>query len=127
MNLVQIYADYFQTVRFSGFVEKLYDVLCDYNHVWLGMFLFLALKELFDKYKFSQNMRQALDITDKYSYETYLVHQFLILGPFTLMALTSNLVLNIFIVLIGIGVLAWLVKRIEMVIMKALVFAPFGR
>lgn len=72
-------------------------------------------------------MRRALDISDKYSYETYLVHQFLILGPFTLMALISNLTLNIFITFIGIGVLAWLVKRIEMVIMKALVFAPFGR
>lgn len=127
LNLVQIYVDYYQTVSLSGSVRKLYNLLCDYNHVWLGVFFFLVLKEIFDKFEFSKNLRRSLEITDKYSYETYLVHQFLVLGPFTLMALTSNLVVNIFIVLIGIGVLTWLVKRIEMVMMKALVSAPFGR
>ncbi len=127
LNLVQIYVDYYQTVSLFGSVGKLYNILCDYNHVWLGVFFFLVLKEIFDKIEFSKKLRRTLDITDKYSYETYLVHQFLVLGPFTLMSLTSNLAVNIFIILIGIGVLAWLVKRIEMVMMKALVSVPFGR
>lgn len=120
LNFVQIYFDYYQTVHLAGIIKKIYDIVSDYNHVWLGVFLFLIMKAIFDKLQLSTVLKKILGIADKYSYETYLVHQFLILGPFTLMALTPNLAINTFIVLIGIGLLAWLVKQIEMVIMKTI-------
>lgn len=121
-NSVQIYCDYIRRFTFSGYINTAYKYFCDYNHVWLGILLFLLMKSIFDKIDFSKHSRiiRLLNITDKYSYETYLVHQFLILGPFSLMALTPILSLNIVIILIGIGILAWLLKKVETPIMKRL-------
>ena len=119
-NGIQIYCDYVKNLSFSGKVELVYNYFRNYNHVWLGVFLFLSLKNTFERVVYSSNMKRFLSITDKYSYETYLVHQFLILGPFSLMELTPILPLNIVIILIGIGVLAWLLKMVEMPIMERL-------
>ena len=58
-------------------------------------------------------LHMVLDITDDYSYEGYLVHQFFILGPFSLMVLTKWRVINIFIILVSIIVCAFIVKMIE--------------
>ena len=114
LNLIQIYIEYIVKIEVSGTIGKMYSAFRMYNHVWLGVFLCLLLKTVFDKFEFSKNMRRILDITDMYSYETYLVHQFLILGPFSLMALTPFLVLNLFVILICIGILAWILRQLEM-------------
>ena len=119
-NIIQIYIDYLGKVELHGILGKVYSVIKLYNHVWLGVFLFLALKTIFGRLEFSQNTRRVLDITDKYSYETYLVHLILILGPFSLMALTPYLVLNIFIIIICIGVFAWILKQAETRVLKAI-------
>lgn len=47
-----------------------------------------------DKKVFSRFLG-IIRISDKYSYEWYLVHQFFILGPMSLMNLTDNLLTNI--------------------------------
>ena len=119
-NGIQIYFDYVRRITLSGFMGTAYQYFQNYNHVWLGDFLFLLMKTLFDRIDFSkhENVLRLLSITDKYSYETYLVHQFLILGPFSLMALTPILPLNIIVILIGIVLLALILKRMEAIIIN---------
>lgn len=121
-NGIQVYFDYVRHIVFSGYIGIAYKYFQNYNHVWLGIFLFLLIKAAFDRIDFSkhENLVRLLNITDKYSYETYLVHQFLILGPFSLMTLTPVVSLNIIIILLGIGVMAWLLRILETPIIKQL-------
>lgn len=114
-NSVQIYSDYVRDISLSGYVERLYQYFCNYNHVCLGALLFLLMKKAFDKLRVERHQKivNFLKFTDKYSYETYLVHQFLILGPFSLMALTPFQPINIATIVGGIIFLAGLLKKTE--------------
>lgn len=102
-NSFQVYFTYIARVPISI-------VFCDYSHVLLGVFLFLLMKNVFDRMNLL-GVKKLLDTTDKYSYEAYLVHQFFILGPFSLMKLTSQILLNILIIVVAILVFAILVKN----------------
>lgn len=119
-NGIQICCDYVYNISFSGKIELAYNYFSNYNHVWLGVFVFLLLKMIFDRVEFSRNIKQFLNISDKYSYETYLVHQFFILGPFSLMSLTPYVGLNIFIIIICIGISAWILKQVETMVLKVI-------
>lgn len=93
-NGVQIYVNYISGINFTGVIATIYSLYQNYSHVLLGMFLFLLMKTCFDRFKYSVKAMQMLDVADNYSYETYLVHQFFILGPFSLMALTPVFPIN---------------------------------
>ena len=107
-------------VSLSGYIDIAYGYFKNYNHVLLGVFLFSIMKMVFERIDFWPRIKQFLNITDKFSYETYLVHQFLILGPFSLMTLTPYLGINILLILIGICILAWLLKQAENKILKVI-------
>ncbi len=109
-NGIQIYCSYIIYRNFQG-----YQYFCNYNHVTLGVFLFLTMKVLFDRMNLVK-LDKILTITDLYSYEIYLVHQFIILGPFSLMAFTEILPINILIIFVGVIVLAWILKNMEEVV-----------
>ena len=108
LNLLQAYISYIWKPDFIS--SGLYTHWCNYNHVWLGIFLFLLGMKIFKKARFG---RKVLNLTDRYSYETYLVHQFFILGPMSLMAVTSWLSLNIIIIYGCILVSAFALKKLE--------------
>lgn len=118
-NGIQIYISYFKGVVFSGKLGIIYLYFKDYNHAALGIFLFLLMKFLFEKIQIGQATKQLLDFADEYSYETYLVHQFLILGPFSLMSLTNAIMINIIIILFGIMLLSILLKIVERVFLRS--------
>ena len=65
-----------------------------------------------------EKVKGILDISDKYSYEVYLVHQLIILGPFTLLVTTESIVMNLILVVIGIILLTILLKYSEKTIYK---------
>ncbi|RHV39241.1 acyltransferase [Ruminococcus sp. OM05-10BH] len=109
-NAVQIYCDYIASIDFSGF-----GIIKNYNHVMLGVFIFLLLKVIFEKVDLN-GIGKLLKLSDAYSFEVYLVHQLLILGPFSLMALTGYSLINILIVLLGICVLTLLLKKAEQIV-----------
>ncbi len=71
------------------------------------------MKFFFDKIEFGSKSKMILGAFDQYSYEFYLVHQFLILGPFSLMAVTSIIGINIIIILLGIMILGCLLKYVD--------------
>ena len=112
-NGVQIYVDYISGITFTGVVSTVYSYYQNYSHVLLGVFLLLLMLTCFDKIKFFVKMMKVLDVADKYSYETYLVHQFFILGPFSLMALTPVIPINVILILICIVVATWLLRKLE--------------
>ena len=111
-NSVQIYTDYIQHIEFSGIESIAFGYFRNYNHVMLGVFLFLFMRMIFCRLEL-RKIQRILNISDQYSYEVYLVHQFLILGPMSLMMITPLVGLNIVIILIGIFTFAWLLKKVE--------------
>lgn len=117
MNLLQIYIDYGLHLQVTGIIGKVYVYWKNFNHVWMGTFLFCLMKCLFDRIRFSTNMKKILDISDSCSYEVYLVHQFIILGPFSLLGIFSSLwIVNLIITFAGIILLTWIVKQIEKIV-----------
>ena len=111
LNLIQAYLSYLLKPEFIN--GRIYAYWCNYNHVWLGIFIFLALMMITRNVRWGVNSRKVLDLADRYSYETYLVHQFFILGPMSLMAVTSWLPLNIIIIYGCILVSAFALKKLE--------------
>lgn len=109
-NAVQIYCDYIANIDFTGF-----GIIKNYNHVMLGVFIFLLLKAIFEKVDLSK-FRKLLKLSDTYSFEVYLVHQLLILGPFSLLGLTGYSLFNILIMLLGVCVLAFVLKKADKVV-----------
>lgn len=106
-NVMQIYLEYFAHISFRG--SRLF---YNYNHVFLGLFLFLILIQLFKSIN-NNKIMFLLNLSDIYSYEIYLVHQLVILGPFSLLGITKNILINLFLVCITILCLACLLKNIE--------------
>ena len=115
-NCIQIYFDYIKRWMMPEEFEISYKYIKDYNHVLLGVTLFILMKLIFDNARFTSAMRCFLDKTDDHSYECYLVHQFVILGPLSLMSITGILPVNIMIVLMAIVVLTILLKGINCLI-----------
>lgn len=106
-NAVQIYCDYVANIDFTGF-----GIIKNYNHVMLGVFIFLLLKVAFEKVNLNR-IGKLLKLSDAYSFEVYLVHVLLILGPFSLLALTEYSLFNILIMLLGVSILAFVLKKAE--------------
>ena len=106
-NAIQIYCDYIANIDFTGF-----GTIKNYNHVMLGVFIFMLLKLVFEGIDLT-GIGKLLNLSDEYSFEMYLVHQLLILGPFSLLALTGNVMVNILIMLFSICTLTLLLKKVE--------------
>lgn len=114
-NALQIYLDYIASIDFTGF-----GIIKNYNHVMLGVFIFLLLKLIFEKVDLNK-IGKFFKLSDEYSFEVYLVHQLLILGPFSLLTLTGNVLVRIAIVFLAICVLTVLLKKTEKVVEEMIV------
>ena len=117
-NIIQIYLSYFN--RMIDTENEVYKIWCDFNHIWLGITLFWVLRYLFSRINYSKHglLEKVLYISDNYSYEAYLVHQFYILGPLSLMGLTPFIPINIIIVIALILLSAFLLKQAEKLIFR---------
>lgn len=122
MNIVQIILDYVVKLRFEGTIETVYNLWCNYNHVWLGITIFVVLKSILDNIHIPAWLIKITNFSDHYSYEGYLVHQFFIIGPMSLMSLTKSLTLNIIIILFLILVFSYLLN-----VMKQSVIVHIGQ
>lgn len=115
-NGVQIYVDYISHTDLTGQAESAYSVFSGYAHISLGICLFFALRFLLQKFLLRNAcpgwLQKIGDLSDRYSYDVYLVHHFLILGPMTLMhmALPRTVIILATTILILIG--AWIAGRI---------------
>ncbi len=106
-NSIQIVQDYVLKIELTGIVASLYGRFCNYAHVLLGVALFITFKYMFSKIYKKEHpvyLQKLCTYSDKYSYDVYLVHQFVILGPFSLMRCTNILWLNIVLIMVIITV-----------------------
>lgn len=102
LNAIQIVQDYILMLKLHGLIASLYGIFCDFAHVFLGVALFIGFKFIFSKvFKrgYPNSIKKLCLYSDMYSYDVYLVHQFVILGPFSLMEVTNNIGLNIVLIL----------------------------
>ena len=112
-NGIQIYLGPIKKIKIPQNMETAARLLIAYNHVFLGITIFILLKEMLDKVSFRPSVLRFLNKTDEYSYETYLVHQFVILGPFSLLNITPYFFVNLVIVISVVVILAFLLRFIE--------------
>lgn len=102
LNFIQLLQDYVLELELNGIVASLYGSFCNFAYVFLGVALFIIFKAIFSiilKRGCPNFIKKLCLYTDRYSYDIYLVHQFVILGPFSLMRLTNNMVINIVLIL----------------------------
>ena len=111
-NGIQIYFSYIASSSFWN-----YEKFCNYNHVYLGVFIFLLNQNVCARIRLHR-LEKFLSITDKYGYEMYLTHQLIILGPFSLMAITPLLSFNIIIIVCLVMVLSWAVHIVASTVGK---------
>lgn len=115
-NSIQIVQDYVIRLELNGIAALLYGKFCNFAHVFLGVALFIAFKSIFSKAfnnGYLNSIKKLCLYSDKYSYDVYLVHQFVILGPFSLMKLTNNIGLNIVLIMVIIVIMAVVVNFIS--------------
>ncbi|MBQ2242022.1 MAG: hypothetical protein II319_07775, partial [Clostridia bacterium] len=122
-NTIQVIQDYVIKLEFNGILASLYARFCNYAHVLLGVALFVIFKSLFSgafKNRYPDFIKKICSYSDKYSYDIYLVHQFIILGPFSLMNLTGVLGLNLALIVIIVVVAAVVVNLISALIKRGI-------
>jgi len=83
-NCLQIVIDYHICPEFDGIYKSIYNRFCSYSHVLLGISLVFFLRHIYKRYLSRFDNSIVLKLSDKYSYYIYLVHQFFILGCFSL-------------------------------------------
>lgn len=79
---------------------------------FLGLFLFSALFRCLSKISMPKPKFDLISHLDKYSYDIYLIHHPLILGPLSMMFLTKYSYLNIIVVLLSVYLLSRLFRLI---------------
>lgn len=90
-------------IDISDKFEKFVYILFNYGHVSLGIMLFFILKNIFLMLpiKVTNIIQPILLLSDKYSYDIYLVHHFLVLGAYSLFIKFENFLVALTIILIG--------------------------
>lgn len=113
LNAIRIIQDYVVKFELEGILANLYIRFSNYAHVALGVALFLLFKLCFAKvFKkgYPNFVKTICSYSDKYSYDVYLVHQFVILGPFSLMDLTKHIGINLALIVMFIIISAVIVN-----------------
>lgn len=107
LNCLRIYFKYIVHFRFQGF-----PMFEEYAHALLGISIVL-FSLLFIKI---EKKKMIFELSDKYSFYIYLVHQLFILSPFTLLSATPYKVINWFLTIIAIVVSAKLLELISRIV-----------
>lgn len=96
-----------------------YSLINNYGHIFLAISIFALINKFIPTSLISHKiLLKILSISDMYSYDVYLVHQFYILGPIAFLSITKNIFLNYLIVLVLIILSAFFLKVISCYINK---------
>ena len=79
----------------------------------LGCFLLMLMYNLFSKIYEKHELNKFIKKIDKYSYEVYITNQIFILGLFSLLYVTSNISLNIGIIIVLIWISSYILHNIS--------------
>lgn len=103
-NVARIVINYSLKIKFEGVWQRAYEIFENYGHVFLGCAIFMAIRHLFAlmfKEQSPDKLKRSLKVTDKLSYDIYLVHHFFIFGPLSLMTLTGISIIDVIVVLVA--------------------------
>lgn len=106
LNSIYCYFRYYKHFdMYHGYIIH----LTDYSRLCLGLVVTLSMMT------FIKNVKEfsILRFSDKNSYEIYLIHQFFILSPFTILGLTEFPIIDILLTLCIILLFGWLVHQID--------------
>lgn len=121
-NVAQIMITYIIRPDLGENLKIIFQLFCNYSHSLLGIAIFVLLRAILQSLlKRNISLYSLFDlfkISDDYSYEGYLVHQFFILGPMSLMNITSNVYVNVLAILTITFTLAFFIKIAENCIIK---------
>lgn len=100
--------------------EHFYVLFVNYSKMFLGVTLFLLLQKVFRHIPL-EKMYVVLDISDKYSYDVYIVHQFFILGSCSILSMPyfgalKGIVLIAIIAVVSV-LLHWTSKKVRKLIL----------
>lgn len=109
-NGIRIYFKYILHLK----TGSLFSYFENYAQLILGLAIFLTLYIAFKNIK----NNRIFKLSDKYSYSVYIVHQFFILSPFNLMAITFINPFNWIIVLAAVAVSSLILKYISEKILR---------
>lgn len=101
IKTMQLYISFFSEIEMDGILYVLFQQVCDFGHVAVGCSIFIICTKVFTKLfssGYPNSVRNVCDKADKLTYDVYLIHNFIIQGSFSLMGLTSCLVVNIVII-----------------------------
>lgn len=107
MNLLRIYYEYINPRS-----STLLNLFINYSHALLGISITFIFIISFRKIKWNA----LLDLSDKYSFYIYIVHQLFILSPFSLLTITNDTLLNWLITIISILLSAILLKLVSNIV-----------
>ena len=120
---IQIVISYAMKLELSGAVSKVFNIMCDYGHVFLGITVFLILQDILKGRQISRFIMKPVSFLDSISYEGYLVHQFLILGAFSLLRIIAQPIMAIIMILVIVFGLGIVVNEISQWVKKYLISA----
>lgn len=112
---LKIYFQYFFAYNEISHVTALMRLAFSWVHALLGCTIFVVLFNLFPKLKELQGKKyfaKAVHTIDDYSYEVYITHHIFILGTFSILKITPYSALNILIIIVLIGLSAFVLKKL---------------
>lgn len=115
-NVIRVINEYIHPLSIPS-----YSVFTAWAHIFLGSSLFMILLKIFAHLK----AHKVLDFTDTYSYEIYLVHQFFILGPLSLMEISDYPIINLLLIILLSLMLGVALKKTSDLMRRA--FARMGK
>ena len=119
MNAAQIVMTYVLALEFESYKLFLFDRICDYAHMLLGIVLVEIIRRLFANIG-SDKVKSFLDTTDRLSYSVYLVHFVLIKGAFSLLKVISPKALAVVAIYVSAILIGILIDAITNMIQKRL-------
>lgn len=111
---IQIGVMYLLKSEFTGTMNTLFNIMCDYGHTFLGISIVLILIDVFRGQNVPHFIMKPIAFLDSISYEGYLVHQFFILGAFSLLTIIGQpiiAVIAIFGMIFAVGLFIKLVSE----------------
>ncbi len=109
---IQIVISNILSLKMTGIIDIFFNIMCDYGHTFLGVSIVLLLLDIFRGRMIPLFVMKPIAFLDFISYEGYLVHQFFILGAFSLLTIIAQPIIAIITIVIVTIICGLLIKLI---------------
>ena len=109
---IQLVISYVLKLEFQGIISSLFNIMCNYGHAFLGISIVLFLMGILKERDIPCIIMPPIAFLDSISYEGYLIHQFFILGTFSLLSKIDQPIIAIMAIFLATFALGYFVKMI---------------